>query len=100
VAVERTIGVEMGTLEGLCTVTSALAVYGDFFTGECKPGPTGIDYFEVAPPPTPGTRANPINVDAGILSPGAPNYLGMHVLDFTFPMKELLEAVRTRASKL
>jgi hypothetical protein len=82
-------------------VTSALAVYGDFFTGECKPGPTGLDYFEVAPAPDAGdTRTNPINFDSGVLSPGAPFYLGTHLLDYTFPMKELIEAVRTRASKL
>jgi hypothetical protein len=82
-------------------VTSTLAVYPDFFTGECKSGPPGIDYFEIAASPDAGdTRTNPINVDAALLAPGAPYYLGLHVLDYTFPMKELIDAVRTQANKL
>jgi hypothetical protein len=82
-------------------VTSTFAQYGDFFTGECKADPSGNGYLEVTGAPASGdVRVDPIPYDASLFSANPPLALGLHLLDFSFPMQELIGAVRTRASAL
>jgi hypothetical protein len=82
-------------------VTSQFVVYGDLFTGECTTTPNGISYLQIDADPQSGDkRENPVPFDAPLLSPGAPYYLGLHVLDYGFPSAEIVAAVKTRADKL
>jgi hypothetical protein len=82
-------------------VTTDLAIYPDLYTGQCIEGPPGRFTLHVGFAPLAGdVRTNPVNFGAPLLSPGPPYRLGLHLLDFTFPMRELLDAVGTRASAL
>ena len=75
-------------------VSTAFAVYASFFTGECLPSLNGLSFFEIDPEPEAGDmRTNPIpftSVDYD------PSLIGLHLLDFGFPMQDLLDAVAKR----
>jgi Protein of unknown function (DUF3089) len=82
-------------------VTTNLAIYPNLYTGQCVAGPPGLVFLDIAFAPLAGdVRTNPVQLDAGLLSPGPPYNLGLHLLDFAFPTGELLDAVATRASAL
>ena len=77
-------------------VTTAFAIYGDFFTGECLPSAAGFSFFEIDPAPATGdTRTNPIPFSSSYYDP---SLLGLHLLDFAFPMQDLLDAVVNRTT--
>lgn len=75
-------------------VSTTFAIYGSFYTGQCLPAANGLSFFEVDPEPLAGdTRTNPIPFDDIYYTPGV---LGLHLLDFSFPMQDLLDAVQKR----
>jgi len=93
-------------------VTTNFAEYDAAFTGACKSGPAGLDYLEIDSTSDAGVAPIPIDrpvltnlgdagatlpFDAALYAQGAPVDIGFHLLDFTFPMHELIAAVTTRA---
>jgi hypothetical protein len=75
-------------------VTSTFAVLPGYYTGQCAQSSAGFSYFEVAAAPGAGDqRTNPIPFGDAYYSPA---FLGLHLLDFSFPAKDLLDAVRKR----
>jgi len=81
-------------------VTTNFAVYRYFFTTECKTMSAGLTYLELAPAPQAGdARTNPIPFTAPLFSAGAPYFLGLHLIDLTFPMQDMLGAVSSRSTK-
>jgi hypothetical protein len=79
-------------------VSTPFASYATFFSGECVVSPNGYSYLQIAAAPVGGdTRSNPIPFANQYYSPAL---VGLHLLDYSFPMGDLLAAVRTRASAL
>jgi hypothetical protein len=75
-------------------VTTPFATYADFYTGDCVPSSTGYSYFEVSATPGPGDeRTNPIDFANVVYTPIV---IGLHLVDYDFPMGDLLDAVRAR----
>jgi hypothetical protein len=75
-------------------VSTAFAVYGSFFTGQCLPSANGLSFFEIDPEPVAGDmRQNPIPFGSVDYDPAL---IGLHLLDFGFPMQDLLDAVAKR----
>ncbi len=75
-------------------VSTPFAVYGNLYTGQCLPAANGLSFFEIDPEPLAGdTRTNPIPFDNVYYTPGV---LGLHLLDFSFPMQDLIDAVAKR----
>lgn len=68
---------------------------GDFYASECLTDVDGNQYLAISVAPEPSdVRQNPIDFANPLLSP---NILGLHVLDYNFPMAELLELVAIKA---
>jgi hypothetical protein len=79
------------------TVSTNFALYGDYFTGQCLIDAAGNSFFEVDDEPAAGdTRSNPIPFGNSLYY--SPALLGLHLLDFAFPMQDLLDAVTKRAT--
>jgi hypothetical protein len=67
----------------------------NFYTSECLTDVDGNQYLAISLAPEPGdVRENPIDFANPLLSP---NILGLHVLDYNFPIQELLELVAIKA---
>jgi hypothetical protein len=76
-------------------VSTAFAAYPSFFTGQCLPSANGLSFFEIAPAPGQGDmRTNPIPFGSADYNPAL---IGLHLLDFGFPMQDLLGAVAKRS---
>jgi hypothetical protein len=76
-------------------VSSTFAVVPDFFTGQCATSVSGFSFFEVTAAPNAGDkRLNPINFGDPYY---VPTFLGLHLLDYSFPMQDLVAAVAKRA---
>jgi hypothetical protein len=85
----------------LFPVTTDLALYPDLYTGQCVAGPNGWALLDIGFSPLAGDmRTNPVILTAPGLTAGPPFHLGLHGFDLVFPMRELLDAVGTRASAL
>jgi hypothetical protein len=77
-------------------VSTPFAAYATFYTGQCTPSAAGYSFFEVDPEPDAGDqRTNPIPFSALIYSPSV---IGLHLLDFAFPMGDCLAAVQARTT--
>ena len=64
----------------------------DFFTGRCARNDAGFSYYEIEASPMPGDeRQNPIPFDDPIFL-----LAGLHVLDYSFPLEELLALVEAK----
>jgi hypothetical protein len=75
-------------------VSTTFGVFGDYFTGQCVPNANGYSFFEVDAEPNAGDkRTNPVPFGNLLYTPAI---LGLHLLDYSFPMQELLDAVRKR----
>jgi hypothetical protein len=70
--------------------------YDDFYAGECVKDVDNKSYLEIRVRPGVGDlRTNEINWDAVLL---APTLLGTHILDYVFPMGDLVTLVETKAA--
>jgi pimeloyl-ACP methyl ester carboxylesterase len=71
---------------------------GDFYSSECQTDIDGNQYLAISLAPEPSDiRQNPVDFANPLLSP---NILGLHVLDYNFPIAELLELVEIKAEAL
>ena len=76
-------------------VSTAFVRYGDFYASECLTDLDGHEYLAISVVPEPGdVRPNLVDFGQPLLNP---SLLGLHVLDFNFPMAELLELVAIKA---
>jgi Protein of unknown function (DUF3089) len=76
-------------------VSTTFAVYGNLYAGECLPAVNGLSFFEIDPEPLAGdTRNNPIPFSNVYYDPAL---LGLHLLDYAFPMQDLIGAVQKRS---
>jgi hypothetical protein len=76
-------------------VSTPFASYAAYFTGECLPSAAGYSFLEIDAEPAAGDqRSNPIPFSNSIYY--APSVLGLHLLDYGFPMGDLLAAVQAR----
>jgi pimeloyl-ACP methyl ester carboxylesterase len=72
--------------------------YGDLYAGSCQTDVDGNQYLAITVEPEPGdVRENPIDFAQPLFSP---NILGLHVLDYQFPLGELLELVAIKAEAM
>ncbi len=72
--------------------------YGNLYAGECLTDVDGNRYLAISVEPEPSdVRENPVDFGQPLFSP---NILGLHVLDYNFPMAELLELVAIKAAAL
>lgn len=77
-------------------VSSAFVRFGDFYASECLTDGDGHEYLAISVVPEPGdVRENLVDFGHPLLNP---SLLGLHVLDFNFPMAELLELVAIKAA--
>ncbi len=75
-------------------VSTTFGVYGDYYSGQCLPATNGYSFFEIDVAPGPNDkRTNPVPFGNILYTP---SLLGLHLLDYNFPMQELLDAVRKR----
>lgn len=75
------------------SVSTPFAGYADYFTGACAPASNGLSFFLMQATPKAGdTRQNPVPFDSPYYGPA----LGLHLVDYAFPMAELIDAVRKR----
>jgi hypothetical protein len=75
-------------------VTTAFAAYPAFFSGQCTAASNGYSFFEVSATPGVGdARTNPIPFDNQLYSPFI---IGLHILDWTFPNQDAIDAVTKR----
>jgi hypothetical protein len=75
-------------------VTTAFAGYPAFYSGQCTAASNGYSFFEIEATPAVGDlRTAPIPFDNMYYSP---YIIGLHILDYTFPMQDALDAVSKR----
>lgn len=80
------------------SIVTPFVLYADFFTGECVIDAEGRSYLEVgARPETGDVRLNPVPFDHALFSP---SLLGLHVLDYNFPLADLMRIVAIKAAAL
>jgi hypothetical protein len=79
-------------------IETPFALYRDFYTGECRTDAWGKHYLAVVTePPAGDPRVQPIPLDSFFY---IPTRLGLHILDFAFPMEELLRLVTLKSADL
>jgi pimeloyl-ACP methyl ester carboxylesterase len=79
-------------------ITTPFATFNDFYAGECVKDDRGKSYLKISVEPGEGDlRTNPIPFDSGVL---APALLGTHILDYNFPLGDLLGLVQRKANAL
>lgn len=77
---------------------TAFAAYPSFYEGECVKDDNNRSYLEIRIRPAPGDlRENPILFTHPAL---APSFLGTHILDYNFPMGDLIELVDTKIAAM
>jgi hypothetical protein len=78
-------------------VETPFVAYDELFTGECVKDDQDRSYLTIGFEPATGDmRLNPIDFNHGVLHPAL---LGTHILDFHFPLGDLIELVRIKASR-
>jgi hypothetical protein len=84
-------------LKGIEGIDTPFVMLRDFYTGECTDGPGGYRYLAVAAAPLTGDqRVSPVDLKAS----NANGIMGLHQVDFQFPMGDLVDLVASRAKKL
>ena len=74
------------------------SLYEDFYAGKCVKDSDNSSYLEIRVRPGPGdVRVNPINFSHPVL---APSYLGTHILDWSFPLGDLIDLVEAKAAQM
>jgi hypothetical protein len=80
------------------TVDTPYILVRDLYSGECRADANGDEYLSVAYDPAPSdTRINGVNFDHWLLSPDP---LGLHILDYSFPLGDMLALVETKAAAM
>jgi hypothetical protein len=75
-------------------VTSDLVLLESYYSTECKKNAEGKSFLSIAPTPEVGDeRTDRIPYDAPLFNPA---FLGLHLMDFVFPMQELKDQLRSR----
>ena len=84
-------------LQGIQGVDTPFLMLRDFYTGECTDAPDGYRYLAVAAAPLTGDqRVSAVDLAASRFN----GTLGLHVVDFQFPLGDLVDLVARRAKKL
>lgn len=84
-------------LRGIDGVDTPFVSLRDFYTGQCTDGPEGYRYLAVAAAPVAGDqRVSAVDLTASRFN----GTLGLHVVDFQFPLGDLVDLVARRAKKL
>ncbi|MGH7788440.1 MAG: pectin acetylesterase-family hydrolase [Candidatus Binatia bacterium] len=84
------IGMDLGL-----PIETPFALFEDFYAGECVRDAEGHSYLRISVEPGSGDlRTNPIPFNHGVLAPG---FLGTHILDYNFPLGDMIELVRIKA---
>jgi hypothetical protein len=84
-------------LEGVDGVTTPFVLLRDFYTGRCATGEDGYHYLAVSETGAPGDpRKSPIDLSRPLLN----GRMGLHLLDYQFPLGDLLDLVSERAATL
>ena len=77
---------------------TAFVSFPSFYSAECVKDSTDHSYLEISVTPGVGDmRTNPIPFDSAILAPGL---LGTHILDWSWPMGDLLELVAIKSANM
>lgn len=80
------------------TVDTPYILVRDLYSGQCRTDANGDGYLSVAYDPAPSdTRINGVNFDHWLLTPDP---LGLHILDYSFPLGDLLALVETKAAAM
>ena len=83
---------------GLAGITTPFAEYPEFYSGRCVKDSTNHSYLEISVVHGPGDlRQDPVLYTSVALSPAL---LGTHILDYTWPMRDLLNLVQTKAAAM
>ena len=83
---------------GLAGIPTPFAEYPDFYSGRCVKDSTNHSYLEISATPGPGDlRTDPVLYTSVALSPAL---LGTHILDYSWPMRDLLNLVQTKAAAM
>jgi len=78
--------------------STPFSLYEDFYAGECMKDADNTSYLEIRIRPGSGDlRTNPINFSHPAL---APSFLGTHILDWWFPLGDLIDLVETKAAQM
>lgn len=73
-------------------------LFRSFFAGACVSDSAGYSYLEIRARPAVGDlRINPVDFARPLFDPA---FLGTHVLDWNFPLGELIELVATKAAAM
>ena len=84
-------------LQGIEGVDTQFVMLRDYYTGECTDGPDGYRYLAVAGAPEPGDqRVSTVDLAASRFN----GTFGLHVVDFQFPLGDLVDQVARRAKKV
>ncbi|MDX2171247.1 MAG: pectin acetylesterase-family hydrolase [Deltaproteobacteria bacterium] len=79
-------------------ITTPFAVFRDFYAGECVKDDRGKSYLKISVEPGAGDqRTNPIPFNSAVF---APSLLGTHILDYNFPLGDLISLVQQKANAL
>ena len=73
--------------------------YEDFYAGECVKDDLNASYLEIRVAPTDpnDARENQVPFDNGLFDPA---FLGTHILDYNFPMGDMVELVEVKAAAM
>ncbi|HEV7733929.1 MAG TPA: DUF3089 domain-containing protein [Candidatus Binatia bacterium] len=78
--------------------TTPFLLYENFYSGRCVKDATNHSYLAIDATPAPGDlRTDPVLYASPALSPAL---LGLHVLDYSWPMRELLDLVAAKAAAM
>ena len=79
-------------------IDTPFVLYRDFFAGQCAKDDSGRHYLAIRAEPKAGDqRVNPVPFDSGLLSPSG---LGLHILDYQFPLGDLLALTLAKAEAM
>ncbi len=79
-------------------IDTPFVLYRDFFAGACTEDDDGRRYLAIrVEPKANDQRVNPVPFDSGLLSPSG---LGLHILDYQFPLGDLLALTLAKANAM
>ncbi len=74
------------------------SLYEGFYSGQCVKDDHGKSYLQISVTPGPGDlRTNPVPFGNVVF---APSFLGTHILDYNWPMGDLIRLVTTKAAAM
>jgi hypothetical protein len=79
-------------------IDTPFVLYRDLYASACLVDGDGHGYLAISAEPAAGdVRTNPVDFAQPLLDPG---FLGLHVLDYNFPLDELMELVAVKAQAM